>query len=108
MSFYAAEIRESDDVRKIIRQRKADLQLSDALLERFSGLTEGHVSKILPSNPRKRIGWDVLPLLLGGVGLRLWLISDPEATKRILNRTDYEPRRAQYIQQRRQIESANV
>ena len=32
---YATEIRSGDDVREIIRQRKADLQLSDAL---WSGL----------------------------------------------------------------------
>jgi hypothetical protein len=101
MSCYATEIRTSDDIRKILCQRKADLNLSDALLERYAGLTEGHVSKIFPLNPRKQIGLKTLPLLLGALGLRLVAIEDPEATKRILNRTDYEPRREEYIQPRK-------
>jgi hypothetical protein len=108
MSCYASEIRDHDDIRKIVRQRKTDLQLSDALLERFAGLAAGHVSKILPSNPRKRIGWDVLPFLLEGVGLRLFVMEDSEATKRILSRADYEPRREQYVQPRKQIAGSNV
>ena len=38
MSFFAAEIREQEDVRKVIRQRKEQLQLSNELLETYSGL----------------------------------------------------------------------
>jgi hypothetical protein len=97
MSFFAAEIREQEDVRKVIRERKEQLQLSNELLESYSGLCAGRLSKILPSNPTKKIGWATLPLLLGGVGLRLLVIEDPEATRRILNRSDYAPRRHSYV-----------
>jgi hypothetical protein len=64
---------------------------------------EGHLSKILPQNPTKKIGWDTLPLLLGGCGLRLVVIEDPEATKRLLSRSDYAPRREEYVQLRKQV-----
>jgi hypothetical protein len=100
MSFFAAEICNQEDVRKAVRQRKEQLRLSDEFLETYSGLCAGHLSKILPSNPTKKIGWDTLPLLLGGVGLRLLIIDDPEATKRILNHSDYAPRREAYVQRR--------
>jgi hypothetical protein len=97
MTFFAAEIREQEDVRKAVRQRKEQLQLSNELLESYSGLCAGHLSKILPANPTKRIGWGTLPLLLGGLGLRILVIEDPEATRRILNRSDYVPRQESRI-----------
>jgi hypothetical protein len=93
---YATEIRDARDIVQTFRQRKVDLKLSNELLERFAGLTIGHLSKMFPENPTRKVGLDTLFLLLGGLGLMILVIDDPEKTMQLLNRSDYEPRKDQY------------
>ena len=93
---YATEVRVARDIVETFRQRQADLKLSNELLERFAGLATGHLSKIFPENPTKQIGLPTLILLLGGLGLKILLIEDPEKTKQLLSRSDYEPRKDEY------------
>lgn len=44
-----AIVRDYDGLIAALRLRKAELGLSDAALEQISGMTSGHVSKILPA-----------------------------------------------------------
>jgi hypothetical protein len=76
-------IRCMDDLRRFLRARVEQLDCSRECLDRISGLTPGHSSKLLSPIPLKGIGSTTLPLLLGGTGVMLVPVEDPEAMRRI-------------------------
>jgi hypothetical protein len=76
-------IRCFDDLRRFLRVRVDRLNISRATLNHIAGLASGHSEKILAPSPLKGIGATTLPLLLGGTGVMLLPVEDPEAMRRI-------------------------
>jgi transcriptional regulator with XRE-family HTH domain len=76
-------VRGYDDLVIAIRAVKEFLGLSNETLEEIAGLTRGHIDKLLRPSREKKIGPQVLPLILGALGIRLRVEIDPEQSKRV-------------------------
>jgi hypothetical protein len=74
------------------------LQLTRAQIDEISGLQEGYSSKILRKSRLKKLGSISMPNLFGTLGVKLFLVEDPEATAKTLSRRT--PRREAYVQSR--------
>ncbi len=72
-----------DELVAVLRQRKADLQLSDAMVDELAGLASGHTGKLLGPAPVKTLGHVSLSALLSVLALRLVVVEDPEQAARI-------------------------
>jgi hypothetical protein len=77
------EAHDADELVAIMRKRKEQLQLSDALVDELSGLGAGHTGKLLGPVPVKRLGAQSLSDLLGALGLKLVVVVDEEQSARI-------------------------
>ena len=55
-------------------------------IDEIAGLPSGLASKVLGPIPQRRMGPTTLPLILGALGLRIGLIEDAEALRRISSR----------------------
>lgn len=80
------EATDHDALVALLRQRKAALQLSDALVDELGGLAVGHCSKLLGAAPVKALGKVTLSALLAVLGVKLVIVEDPEQTARIGHR----------------------
>lgn len=69
-----------------IRERKAELGMSDAALDEIAGLPPGYAGKVLGQSLVKRLGPMSLSAVVGALGLRLTLVEDPMATAKIVAR----------------------
>jgi hypothetical protein len=85
-STIVGEAVDHDELVAVLRQRKAALQLSDALCDELAGMASGHTGKILGPAPVKRIGGVTLGPLLGALGLKLLVVVDVGAAKRMASR----------------------
>lgn len=94
-----------DDLRKLIRDRIAEVNTTYTAVEALSGLTEGHLAKLLAPARFRKFGAQSLPLVLHALALkiaRIELIEDPAvAAKMRLRWTQRRRRRSpeQAVQQ---------
>ena len=77
-----------------LRQRVNELQIHGERFDEFAGLPEGYLSKLIGPNPVRRIGVVSFAPLLAGLGLRLLVIEDKDATKRLKR---LPPRNSSYV-----------
>lgn len=82
----------SDSLVAILRRRRAELQLSDVLVDELAGLAAGHAGKLLGPAPVRRLGAMSLSALLGVLAVKLVVVVDAEQAARIGRR--WEPRKA--------------
>jgi hypothetical protein len=72
-----------DELVAVLRQRKAALALSDAIVDELAGLATGHTGKLLGPAPVKTLGRISLSALLVVLALKLIVIEDPDQVARI-------------------------
>lgn len=70
-----------DGIVRVLRQRKAEIDLSDAVLDDLSGLSPGHSSKFLTG--ARGLGKLTIAPLLAALALRIVPVEGPEAAKSI-------------------------
>src|SRR5262245_20322700 len=71
-------LRTPNDIIEALRARKAELQLSDALVDEIAGLTSGHWGKITARERSPTVY--TLMSIVGALGLAVTLVPDPDAT----------------------------
>jgi hypothetical protein len=81
-----ASIASMIELHDALRLRFEELDISRETIEHASGLTPGYASKLLRPVPNKRFGEVSLFLILPVAGLKLGLLEDPEAMRRITMR----------------------
>ena len=69
-----------------IRARVEALGITRLEFDHLTGLQEGYSGKLLGAAQRRRFGKESLGATLGGIGCKLVLIEDPEATAKIMAR----------------------
>jgi hypothetical protein len=82
--------------------RRDELDLTNAVLEAISGISDGYAAKVLTLTPIRRLGPMSLEAILGALGLGICAITiaaDPEAIAQVAHR--WEPRRGRPRKQRR-------
>jgi hypothetical protein len=93
-----AIVTDYDSLYSILRSRADQLKAARGTLDHVSGLPAGYVAKLLGEGKSRRVGWQSLHPLLATLGLKLVLMTDPEAVKRygprLVKRTEYAVRRA--------------
>jgi hypothetical protein len=73
-------LRTADDLIAALRQRKDELQLSNAVVDDLAGLVEGHTDKVLgPTRTKKSPNIITLMCLAGALGLAVQLVDDPDS-----------------------------
>lgn len=90
-----AEIRGYGGLLSALRARRERLQLSIETLDELAGLTPRHSQKILGITPQRGLSRMTLPLLLGAMGLKLAIVEEEEAIKRLAPR--WRKRQSQYV-----------
>jgi hypothetical protein len=65
--------------------RVTELQIKGEAFDEFAGLPQGHLSKLIGAKPIRRLGMTSFGPVLAGLGLRLLVIEDQEATERLKN-----------------------
>lgn len=78
--------RSYDDLHALLRARFSELEMTCSQVDEVAGLADGHCGKLLGPAMVKTIGPKVLPLVLGGLGLALAVVEDPQATQQIRGR----------------------
>lgn len=81
-----AVIRDYDDLIAAMRERQAELGISNADFEVIAGLPLGYLSKLLGPARVKAFGPMSFSAVLGTLGLALTVTEDAEAVKRIAGR----------------------
>jgi hypothetical protein len=81
-----ADICSYEEMIAALRQRVSELQIHGQRFDDFAGLPIGYLSKLIGPNPVRRIGMQSFAPLLTGLGLRLLVIEDPQATARLKSR----------------------
>jgi hypothetical protein len=77
-----------------LRQRVNELQIHGTRFDEFAGLPCGYLSKLIGKSPVRRIGMQSFAPLLAGLGLRLLVIEDQDATERLKR---LPPRNQSYV-----------
>jgi hypothetical protein len=67
----------------VLRRRAEQLDISNATLDGATGLADGYVGGVLAMNGKRTLGKLSLGLLLSAMGLRLVVVEDREALKRV-------------------------
>ena len=80
--------RTADDLRAVMRQRVAELNISLETLDAIAGLPTRYSSKVLGLQPTRRFGQFSLDGLLGALGLMLIVVEDAEALARVQRRLE--------------------
>lgn len=68
------------EVQMVMRKRAAALGVTRIELDQIAKLTPGYSGKLLTDPPTKHLGAITLPKMLKGLGLKMVLVEDPEAT----------------------------
>jgi hypothetical protein len=79
-------VRNYSELHAALRRRADELNVSRATLDSVAGLADGHSSKILGPGQVKKLGHVSLGALLGGLGLKIVLVEDEAALRRIQSR----------------------
>jgi hypothetical protein len=80
------EVRSYDDLHAILREVAVKRKLTRNGLDVIAGLASGHSSKLLAPVPIKRMGPSTLEPMLGALGVKLIVVSDPDALTRFAAR----------------------
>jgi hypothetical protein len=78
--------RDYQGIHAACRTRADELEITRETLDATSGMQGGYSGKLLAPKPVKRAGPITLPLLLGGLGLALAVVEDPDALDRVKSR----------------------
>jgi hypothetical protein len=78
-----------------LRARVNELQINGERFDEYSGLPRGYLSKLIGARPIRRLGMTSFAPVLAGLGLRLLVIEDQEATERLKN--CFPPRNQSYV-----------
>jgi hypothetical protein len=81
-----ATVSNYDELIAAIRRRIDELAISHATIEDLSGLSGGHVGKLLGASRVKTIGMQTLLLLFGALGVRMSIEEDREQIARMSDR----------------------
>lgn len=71
------------ELQLIFRARKEELKLSNNALDDIAGLPEGLAGKLLSDPPRKNMGITTFGYVAMALGLKLIVVEDPEAAKKM-------------------------
>jgi hypothetical protein len=77
------EATDHDSLVAVLRQRKAALALSDAIVDELAGPASGHCYKVIGAAPVKALGKISLSALLAVLGIKLVIVEDPDQVARI-------------------------
>src|SRR6266436_337272 len=72
-------LRDANAVIQALRDRKEELQLSDAVVDELAGLASGHCGKALGPTREKTPTLFTLMSLIGALGLAIQFVPDPDA-----------------------------
>ena len=81
-----AEVNSYGQMLAALRARVNELQINGERFDEYAGLPRGYLSKLIGAKPIRRLGMTSFAPVLAGLGLRLLIIEDQEATERLKNR----------------------
>ena len=81
-----ADVSSYDQMLAALRLRVNELQINGERFDEYSGLPRGYLSKLIGAKPVRRLGMTSFAPVLAGLGLRLLIIEDQDATRRLKNR----------------------
>ena len=81
-----ADVSSYEQMLAALRLRVTELQIKGEAFDEFAGLPQGYLSKLIGAKPIRRLGMTSFAPVLAGLGLRLLIIEDQEATERLKNR----------------------
>ena len=90
-----ADVTSYEQMLAALRARVNELQLNGERFDEFAGLPRGYLSKLIGARPIRRLGMTSFAPVLTGLGLRLLVIEDQEATERLKN--CLPPRNQSYV-----------
>ena len=90
-----ADVVSYDEMLAALRSRVAELQVNGERFDEYAGLPRGYLSKLIGAKPIRRIGATSFAPVLAGLGLRLLIVEDQEATARLKN--NLRPRNQAYV-----------
>jgi hypothetical protein len=90
-----AEFTDYDGMLAAVRARVAELQVNGERFDEFAGLPRGYLSKLIGARPVRRIAMTSMGPVMNGLGLRLLVIENQEATARLKNHLP--PRNQSYV-----------
>jgi hypothetical protein len=90
-----ADVGSYEQMLAALRSRINELQISGENLDEYAGLPRGYLSKLTGVKPIRRLGMTSFGPVLAGLGLRLLVIEDPDATARLKN--SLPPRNGSYV-----------
>ena len=90
-----ADVSSYEQMLAALRLRVNELQINGERFDEYSGLPRGYLSKLIGARPIRRLGMTSFAPVLAGLGLRLLVIEDPDATERLKN--GLVPRNQSYV-----------
>ena len=90
-----ADVSSYEGMLEALRSRVTELQICGERFDEFAGLPRGYLSKLVGAHPTRKLGMQSFAPVLCGLGLRLLVIEDHEATERLRNRLP--PRNGSYV-----------
>jgi hypothetical protein len=80
------QVRSYEDLVAVLRARCDEFEISFAVLDEVSGLSDGHSSKLLAPGSSLVMGRAALTALLGALGIALIAVEDEAALARVRSR----------------------
>ena len=90
-----ADVSSYEQMLAALRARVNELQVNGERFDEYCGLPKGYLSKLIGTKPIRRLGMTSFAPVLAGLGLRLLVIEDQEATERLKN--CLQPRNQSYV-----------
>ena len=81
-----ADVSSYEQMLAALRPRVTELQINGERFDEFAGLPRGYLSKLIGARPTRKLGMQSFAPVLCGLGLRLLVIEDVEATRRLRDR----------------------
>jgi hypothetical protein len=76
-----------------LRKRVAELGINYETVDALAGWTDSYASKVLATEPLKRMGQMSLDAIIGALGVKLIVVEDPEQTAVITSRPAFQKRK---------------
>jgi hypothetical protein len=90
-----ADVSSYEQMLAALRSRVNELQINGERFDEYSGLPRGYLSKLIGAKPVRRLGMTSFAPVLAGLGLRLLIIENQDATERLKNKLP--PRNQSYV-----------
>jgi hypothetical protein len=90
-----ADVSSYEQMLAALRSRFNELQINGENFDEYSGLPRGYLSKLIGAKPVRRLGMISFAPVLAGLGLRVLLVVDEEATRRL--KDHLPPRNGSYV-----------